>query len=73
MNSSPFVNVNNGAYGSTMHTLDYSNKEYNTFFYDYNNQNPCKLNKNKPFSENADIDGIKYSQTRDSKHYFIWN
>ncbi len=71
MNSSPLVNVNNGAYGSTMHTLDYSNKEYNTFFYDYNNQNPCKLNKNKPFSENADIDGIKYSQTRDSKHYFI--
>jgi hypothetical protein len=71
MQMSSIVNLNDGAYASTLHTLDMSTKKYNKFFFDYNVKNPKMLNKNKPFSDKTEIDGIKYNQTKDSKHYFV--
>ena len=71
MDMAPLVNLDEGAYASTMHTLDYSDKSFNTFFYDYDSVSPKKLNKNKPFSDKAEVDGIPFTQTRDSMHHHI--
>ncbi len=71
MNSSQLVSLHNGAYASTLHTLDLSTKKYNTFFYDYAISKPQKLNDHRPYNTETDVDGIKYDKTIDSKHYFV--
>lgn len=71
MNTSQLINLTSGSYASTLHTVDISNKSYEQFFYDYDKVNPKKLNNNRPYSTEADVDGIKYNQTIDSIHHFI--
>ena len=71
LNLSKLVSVSAGAYASTMHTLDLSTKKYSKLIYDYDVNKPKKLNRNIPFSKEAEIDGVKYNQGKDSYHHFL--
>jgi hypothetical protein len=72
-NQGKLESISNGAYGSTLHTLDISNKKYDKTVFDYNNSSMMKLNKNKSFSsrDNSLISVIKLTDALDSKHYFV--
>lgn len=71
MNTSQLSNVHAGSYASTLHTLDISSKSYNRFFYDYETVSPQKLNRNRPYNSDSEIDGIKYNKAIDAEHHFI--
>ena len=70
---SKLMSAMNGAYASTLHTIDISNKKYNKNLFNYNNSDMMKLNKNKSFAEtdNSDISGFNLTDSIDSKHYFV--
>ena len=63
--------VGAGAYASTLHTLDYATKNYTKTFYNYDSSKPKTISKNKPFSDNKDINSRKYGEIKESKHFFV--
>ena len=71
LNLSKLVSLSSGAYASTLHTLDISKKNYSKFLYDYEKNKLKKLNKNKPYSDIAEVDGLKYKETTDSYHHYV--
>ena len=68
---SKLVSVSSGAYASTLHTLDISNKKYIKHTYDYEKNKQKKLNKHVPHSKKVEIDGKKYNETIDSYHHYV--
>lgn len=71
-NQSKFIALHNGAYGSTLHTIDIGNKKYEKNYHAYSDST-LKLNQHPPFSksERAKIDNADLTQLADSKNYFI--
>ena len=71
-NQSKFIALHNGAYGSTLHTIDIGNKKYEKNYHAYSDST-LKLNTHPPFSksERAKIDNTDLTQMADSKNYFI--
>jgi len=69
---SKFMGLRNGAYGSTLHTVDIANKEYKKTVYQYSDS-ILKLNQNKPFSETerAKIANEPINNLVNSKNYFV--
>lgn len=63
--------IGSGAYASTLHTIDISNKKYEKTFFNYNKSNPKKINKNKPFSSNHKIADREIPDLKEGKNYFI--
>jgi hypothetical protein len=61
--------VSVGAYSSTLHTLDITNKEFKVYGYKYRHRN--KLNSNAPFSVNSEILNKKYDVTYTNKNYYV--
>jgi hypothetical protein len=63
--------VGEGAYASTLHTLDLATKKYTKTFYNYDSSKPKTISKNKPFSDNKAIDRRKYGELKEAKHFFV--
>ena len=61
----------NGSYASTLHTLDIAKKEYKKDFFNYDSEDPKKINKNKPFTDKTKFKDRKLSDLKEGKHYFI--
>jgi len=72
-NQSKLMGAINGAYASTLHTLDISNKKYNKNVFNYNTSSMHKLNSNKSFADtdHSNIAGLSLVDSADSKHYFL--
>jgi hypothetical protein len=72
-NQGKLLSAHHGAYASTMHTIDISNKHYNKNVFNYDNSSMMKLNKNKSFAQTdrAKISDSTLTDSLDSKHYFV--
>jgi hypothetical protein len=72
-NQSKLADGINGAYVSTLHTLDIANKSYKKSVYQYNVDKMTKLNDYQPFSksENSKIDDKFLDEFLDSKSYYM--
>ncbi len=69
-NNSQFISSAEGAYASTVHTLDIAKKEYNTYKYSYDNSIQ-KLNNEDPYIKEMKFKGSSLSDYPESKQYFI--
>lgn len=67
-----FLSAYNGAYGSTLHTIDIAEKKYSKNVYAYSGSN-LRLNQHIPFSvsERAKVQDTIFSSYSESKSYFI--
>jgi|TARA_R110000737_G_scaffold56622_3_gene81176 hypothetical protein len=66
---SKYIQSSEGAYASTLHTIDIANKQYSTPTYNYNGNQ--KLNKNNPFSKSVKFDDRNIEEYSNSKSYFV--
>ena len=73
LNLSKYNASMNGAFGSTLHTIDIYNKKYPKVKYGYDNpQQMDKLNKAAPINDIIKVvEGNKFNDQKDSKNYFI--
>ena len=71
-NQGKYVSTHQGAYASTLHTIDVASKEYKVSYNSYKGSE-YKLNKFIPFSSSirARHGGIAYNETPQSKAYFV--
>lgn len=69
-NNSQFISAAEGAYASTVHTLDIAKKEYKTYKYSYDNSIK-KLNKEDPYLKEMKFKGTSLTDYPESKQYFI--
>ena len=69
-NMSQLSAVSQGAYSSSLFTLDISTKEFKESNYTYQKDN-LKLNKNQPFNTNHKIFNRKYNSLKESKNHYI--
>lgn len=67
---SQFHQLGDGAYGGTVNSLDYANKSYTSKTYTYGDNN-TKLNKYKPFTSTAKINGQAYNEITKGKDYYL--
>ena len=70
-NVSKLMSSIEGAYGSTLHTIDISNKKYVKTVFDYDTHIKVKLNKHKPFSDKALFLNRKLTEHISAKNYFL--
>ncbi len=69
-NMSQLSAVNQGAYSSSLFTVDIATKEFKESNYAYQKDN-LKLNKNQPFSTNHKIFDREYNTLKESKNHFV--
>ena len=63
--------VGSGAYAATLHTLDVAKKSYKKTFFNYDSENPKKINKNKPFSDSQKVLDRSLGDLKEAKNYYI--
>jgi len=72
LNLSKYNAASQGAFGSTLHTIDIYNKQYPRIQYGYNNpQKMDILNKEPPINDLIKIGGNELNVYKDAKNYFI--
>ena len=71
LNMGKLGDIGGGAYASTLHTVDVSNKKYEKTFFNYDSSNPKKLNSNKPFSDNHKVLDRNLPDLKEGKNYFV--
>ena len=71
MNMSKYINTGNGAYSSTLHTLDTSTKSYNVKTYDYNRDNKYTLNKNGVIPTGVKVNDISLGEHSGSTNFYV--
>jgi hypothetical protein len=69
LNMSQLSSVNQGAYSSSLFTVDIATKEFKESTYTYGKN--LKLNKNQPFNTNHKIFDREYNQLYESKNHYV--
>ena len=71
LNMSKYHQISDGAFASTTHCVDISNKNYNAVNFDKTTKNNERLNMYESFSKKIKFNDQKFTESYDAKDFFI--